>query len=457
MPPTPPKDARESHPWPENEGRGAAAPGEPLLVVGRLLLDPAHAPEPGWVRVEAGRIAEVGLGDPPRDASPRTVGGRDRIVTPAFVDAHAHLPQIDSVGCDGLELLEWLAGVIFPAETWWGRGAALRDASTAIRRMSEQGTVGAAVYLSSHAQPAAEVLSLLARTPMRWHAGRVAMDRAAPEALTAEDRARAAMRPAPSPIATTPEPAGRLRVSANPRFAISCSDELLAEVGWAVRDAAAVSPLRAPFVQTHLAESIAECREIARLFPGDASYTAVYDRFGLLGPRSLMAHCIHMSADEWALMRSRGAIAVHCPTANLFLRSGFFDLDAAERAGVRVALGSDVAGGPDVAMPRVARAMIETAKIRALTAGASQPAVRIPTPAEAWRLITRGNALALEWDDGGIIERGAAADLLVLRAPETWNDEHLVGRLIYNWQSDLIEHRVFQGLLADPSRLPVAS
>ena len=433
-----------------------------MIVHGRLVLDPARPPEPGWLRCEGGRVAEIGFGDLPRDRAPPTLGGSSRLIVPAFVDAHLHLPQIDSAGCDGLELLEWLDRVVFPAESWWGRGAAQRDARTAVRRLASEGTVGAAVYLSSHGRAASEVLALLSRTPMRWIAGRVAMDRGGPDDLTHEDRARAKMTPSPSPIAPSPSPRGRVSVSANPRFAIACSEELLAEIGWAVADVAARGEER-PFVQTHVAESRAECLRVAELFPGDESYAHIYERFGLLSERTLLAHGVWLCDDQLALLARRGSVLVHCPTSNLFLRSGLLNLDRVRAAGVRLALGSDVAGGPDVAMPRVARAMIETAKIRALSRETSGGAardwhdpgdlVRVPTPAEAWEMITRGNADALGWADGGRLEAGAAADLLVLRVPETWIDEHLIGRLIYNWSPGLIESRVFGGELIDPERI----
>lgn len=415
-----------------------------MVLQGRLLIDPERPPEPGWLRVEGELIAEVGFGDLPRDLGPPNAGGAGRIISPAFIDAHMHIPQIDAAGCDGMPLLKWLDSVVFPAETWWGRGGGPRDVRTAVRRLAEQGTVGAAAYLTSHGEASAEALSLLARTPMRWVAGRVAMDRAAPEALTGDDRRRAAMRPVPSPIAATPSPAGRVQVSANPRFAIACSEELMAEIGWAAKERPEM------FIQTHMCESAEEIAEVRRLFPLDASYTHVYDRFGLLSPRTLLAHCVHMSSEQWRLVASRGCVAVHCPTANIFLQAGLFDWDAARSHGVRVALGSDIAGGPDTAMPRVARAFIETAKVRALTGSLG---VTIPTPAQAWALITRGNADALGWHKGGRIETGAAADLLVLRTPETWLDEHVVGRLIYNWSPELIEARVFGGAIVDPARI----
>lgn len=419
-----------------------------FLLRGRLLIDPGNPPEPGWVRVQGGVIERIGFGDAPRGSADPVVGGADAVITPGFIDAHIHLPQIDAVGCDGMELLPWLESVVFPAEVWWGRGQALAMARTAVRRMLTHGTMGFAGYLTSHGEINTRVLDFLqTRAPLRCIVGRAAMDRAAPEELTAEDRSRAAMTPTPSPVLPMPHPGiepGRRIASANPRFAISCSDELLAEIGWFIRDRPGT------WMQTHLSESIPEVRRIAELFPDDPHYTGVYDRFGLLTDRSLMAHCIHLSDDEWSLLAARRAIAVHCPTANIFLRAGLFQKERAMDHGVRVALGSDVAGGPDVAMPRVARAMIETAKVRALATGKPVP---VPTPAEAWTLITRGNADILGWTDTGRIEVGAAADLLVLRPPTAWLDEHIVGRLLYGWSETLVEARMVGGRVIDPTTI----
>ncbi len=144
---------------------------------------------------------------------------------------------------------------------------------------------------------------------------------------------------------------------------------------------------------------------------------------------------------------------MHCPTANTFLKAGLFDVDAARRHGVRLALGSDVAAGPDLAMPRVARAMIEVAKVRAL-ADHGEPGGWIPTPADVWDLITRGNAEALGFADTGRLEAGASADLLVLR-PGLPVDRHLVGRLIYTWRDDYIDRVVLNGTLIDPGKQQV--
>jgi len=414
-----------------------------MIVYGLLLDDPASPPTPGWLCIDKGRIAERHEGDRPPDQRDM-VGGSTCIICPGFIDAHTHLPQFDAVGCDGLPLLAWLDRVIYPAESWWGRTGGVRLATKALESLLHQGTLGAAGYLTSHGEAAWDAVQLALRgasgaSPLRMILGRVAMDREAPDDLTREDRERIGETPTRSPVLPATPDGSRCEVSANPRFAVACSAELLAEIGWVCEKTLNLC------VQTHLAESRAEVERVAALFPDDANYTSVYDRFSLLRERSLLAHCVHLSSEEWEIIAKRKSVAVHCPTANMFLRSGLFDLDAAREHGVRLALGSDVAAGSDVAMPRVARAMIETAKARALTIA---PNAHIPTPAEVWRLITQGNAQALGWSDAGALDVGASADLLVLRTPETWLDEHLVGRLLYNWSPSLIETRVVAGAIA---------
>jgi guanine deaminase len=420
-----------------------------MLVKGLLLLDPDDPPTPGWLRIDKGVISEVWEGETNERAD---AGGTDLLVCPAFVDAHIHLPQIDSVGADGLELLDWLEQVIYPAEVHWGDGGSGTMLRTCIRRLVHDGSFSFAGYLTSDAQSAWSTVQSLLTEPhlprLRFAAGRVAMDRNAPVELTRNDVDRAALQPRPS-IALSQLPQGvRGETSLNPRFAVSCTEELLAECGWLIADR--IERQRQLLVQTHLAETVAECALVQQLFPDSDHYTGVYDEFGILSERTLLAHCVHLSTEEWELIAERGSVVVHCPTANIFLQSGLFDLDAAREHDVRLALGSDIAAGPDIAMPRVARAMIETAKARAATIA---PNAHIPTPSDAWRLITSENADAIGWGTTGRIEEGASADLLVLRVPPTWHDEHLIGRLLYNWSPSLIASRIIEGKLVDTATI----
>lgn len=410
-----------------------------MIVQGLLLIDPFRPPVPGWVAIQGGRIEELGEGEPPERADaaagrsellgPRAVSadtGHPYLICPGFIDAHLHLPQIDSVGCDGLTLLEWLDQVIFPAETRWADEAfAERQAKSAYARLLRAGTLGFAGYLTSHFESYAAVVRAGHAMPLRAVVGQVMMDRHAPQELLGHRLTRLAR-----------SERARVETSVNPRFAVSCSDEQLRQ---ASKRAAASDAI----IQTHLAESKSECELVSKLFPNDPNYTSVYDRFGLLTERTLLAHCVHLSDDEWRLIAQRRSVVVHCPTANTFLRSGVFDLDAAREHGVRLALGSDIAAGSDIAMPRVARAMIEMAKLRAMTIA---PHAYVPSPAEAWQQITFGNAQALGWKDAGRLEAGAAADLLILQ-PHVTFDEHLIGRMLYTWRDDYIQARIVNGVL----------
>ncbi len=399
-----------------------------MIIKGKLLVDAACAPEPGWIRMEGNRIAELGSNIPPEKPE---LGDDDCIICPGFIDAHLHLPQIRAVGCDGLDLLQWLDRVIYPAEMQWSDVEHARvDIITAYRRMVRAGTLGFAGYLTSHPTGPTCLIDSPAPYDLPAHLGQILMDRQAPDALTSKT------------LADLSPPAGsRINWSINPRFAVACNDEMLAQ--------AANMAGGNVFIQTHLAESKAECELISKLFPDDPHYTGVYDRHGLLTGKSLLAHSIHLSDEEWELIARRESIVVHCPTANTFLSSGLFNLDSARDHGVSLALGSDIAAGPDIAMPRVGRAMIEVAKIRGMMQSAS---VHIPSPVEVWNLITHGNADALNWPDCGRLSEGSYADLLVLK-PDIPCDEFLIGRLIYTWQNRYIKHRVIGGQLIENAEL----
>jgi guanine deaminase len=189
-----------------------------------------------------------------------------------------------------------------------------------------------------------------------------------------------------------------------PRFAITSTEEQLAELG------ALLAEFPTVLMQTHLAENHDEIATVKRLFPDDPSYTAVYARFGLLGPRSLMGHCIHLDPAEIALLRDSQSVAVFCPTSNLFIGSGLFDYDGLAAAGVRIALATDVGGGTSYSMLRTAAEAYKVMQLR----GQNLPALA------AFDLMTRGNAAALGLDNEiGAIAPGAFADLVVLDARAT--------------------------------------
>jgi len=355
-----------------------------------MLPDPSGSVrlELGYLEIDRGVITGVEFGDP---IFMPDLGGPETIVCPGFVDAHVHLPQFRSIGADGLTLLDWLDRVVFPAEARWSDAdLAYAETHRVIEHLASFGTTALAGFATVHHESARNAIRAAHELGVRAIIGQVLMDRGAPTEL---------VRPADQLLdeAASLRGLGRVEHAITPRFAITCSEELLAGAG---RLAAALS---AP-IQTHLAETREERGRVAELFPA-RSYTRVYDDCGLLGPRSILAHGIWLDPADRSLLADRGAVVAHCPTANLFLGAGSMDRGAAMASGVRQALGSDVAGGPDRSMVRVARAMLETARWRG-----DEP----PTPRECWWQITEGNARSLGFHDAGRIEPGRPADLVLV-------------------------------------------
>lgn len=147
------------------------------------------------------------------------------------------------------------------------------------------------------------------------------------------------------------------------------------------------------------------------LFPSSTDYTGVYEKAGLLGPKTIFAHCIHLSPRETAALAESGTIVAHCPTANLYLSSGIMPLGEYRAAGIRVGLGTDVAAGPELNLWQVMRTAIESQKARSF----SQQGVAVPSHADALHLATQGAAEALgKGDIIGSLDAGKEADITVM-------------------------------------------
>lgn len=405
-----------------------------MILAGLLLLnDHARATlAPGALRLEGGRIAAVALGDDALALGRPDLGGPSHVICPGFVDAHLHLPQFDRVGVDGLTLLEWLEAAVFPAEARWADADfAGQMAARVARRLLSVGTTAVAAYATVHHAGTKAAMHALDQAGLRGHVGQVLMDRRAPSEL---------LRPAHEQLAdaATLAPVGRIAPAVTPRFAVSCSGELLAGAG-------RLAQTTGWTVQTHLSETLDECALVGELF-GGLEYTEVYRRAGLLTPRTLLGHGIHLSPGELAAIKGAGASIAHCPTANLFLQAGAMDLAERRRTGVHVAIGSDIAGGPDASMVRVARGVIETAK------RTRDPGDALPSAAEVFFAITAGNAERLGLADAGRLAPGAAGDLIVVdpsRTPGLSLDfsDHPdpLAALLYQWDDRWITHTLCAG------------
>ena len=358
----------------------------------RFIEDGLLVIENGLVKA-AGEAREL-LRTLPVDAE--IVDHRPHLIMPGFIDAHIHMPQTQVVASYGAQLMEWLNKYTFVEEQKLSeQGHAEKLSRFFLDELLANGTTTAAVYASVHPQSAEAFFTESQRRNTRMIAGKVMMDRNAPEALT--DTAESSYRDSKALIARW-HGKGRQLYAITPRFAITSTPEQLAAAG----KLAAEHP--DCHVQTHIDENRAEIAFARELYPEAADYADIYRRYGLLGPKSLMGHCIHMTHNEWQAFAETGAVAVFCPTSNLFLGSGLFDWAHARQRG-KVAVATDIGGGTSYSMLRT---MAEAYKVLQLQ-GQSLSAL------EALHAITRGNAVALGLDQLiGSFETGREADVVVL-------------------------------------------
>lgn len=384
---------------------------------GRLLSftdDPAAAGaractyiEDGVLLIGAGRILAVGEAGAllPQLAPTVTVDRyADALILPGFIDAHIHFPQTQVIASYGAQLMDWLERYALVEEQRFAdAGHAARVAAFFLDELARNGTTTAAVYGTVHAAAAEAFFAESYRRNTRMVAGKVLMDRNAPAALT--DTAEAAYAESKALIERW-HGRGRQLYAVTPRFAITSSEAQLAAAGTLLKEHPDC------YLQTHLSENRREIETVKRLFPWAASYTAVYERFGLLGPRSLLGHCIHLDDGERRLLSASGSVAVFCPTSNLFIGSGLFDLARAHDPAfpLRVALATDVGGGTSYSMLRT---LAEGYKVLQLQ-DQNLPALL------GFYWLTLGNARALDLDDRiGSLEAGREADIVVLDARAT--------------------------------------
>jgi guanine deaminase len=359
----------------------------------------------GIVLVKDGRIEQVGPADELIATLPAATPVEthaDALILPGFIDPHIHYPQTQVIASYGAQLLEWLEKYTFVEEQKFADpGHAARNAEFFLDELARNGTTTALAYCTAHPASAEALFAAAHKRNVGMIAGNAIMNRNGPPGLLA---------PAPNAIADSRDllrrwhGTGRQRYAVTPRFAITSTDEQLAAAGALLKEFPTV------LMQTHLDENHGEIATVRRLFPDDPSYTAVYGRFGLLGPRSLFGHCIHLGEDEVALLRDTQSVAVFCPTSNLFIGSGLFNYARLAAAGVRIALATDVGGGTSYSMLRTAA---EAYKVMQLQ-GQNLPALA------AFDLMTRGNAAALGLENEiGTIAPGSFADLVVLDARAT--------------------------------------
>jgi len=376
--------------------------GQTLCFAGDPLIDgpgaARHAAR-GGVLVRDGRIAALGEAGALRAAHPqaRVTDYGDALISAGFVDAHAHYPQTAIIASWGKRLIDWLNTYTFPEEMRFADPAhAEKIAGRHLDLLIAHGTTTVASYCTIHPESVEAFFAAAEARGMRVLAGKTCMDRNAPEGL--RDTAQSAYDDSKALLRRW-HGRGRADYVITPRFAPTSTPDQLAALGalWAEHPDC--------LMQTHLSEQVDEIAWVKSLYPAARDYLDIYETHGLLGPRAVYGHAIHLEPRERARLAETGAALVHCPTSNTFIGSGLFDMAGLAAEGQRIGLATDTGGGSSFSMLRTMAAAYEIAQLR-------HAALH---PSALWWLATQGAARALRIDDRvGNLAVGMEADMVVI-------------------------------------------
>ena len=354
----------------------------------------------GLLVVDDGRISAVGPAETLLASLPADLDIThypNALITPGFVDTHIHFPQTGMVGSYGEQLLDWLNNYTFPCESQFADKAHADEvAELFLQELLRNGTTTALVFASVHPESVDALFEAAQKLDLRLIAGKVMMDRNAPDYLV--DTARSSYQDSKALIERW-HGKGRLHYAVTPRFAPTSTEEQLTLAGQLLGEYPDL------YMQTHISENLKEVEWVKALFPERKNYLDVYDHYQLLGERSVLAHGVHLCDAECERLAETGSAIAFCPTSNLFLGSGLFDLAQAEKYKVNVGLGTDVGGGTSFSLLQT---LNEAYKVMQLQGEKL-------SPFKSLYLATLGGARALRLEDRiGTLQPGTDADFVVL-------------------------------------------
>jgi guanine deaminase len=357
--------------------------------------------EDGAVIVNDGQIVAVGPADQVLKQHPglAVTHYSGDLIMAGFVDCHTHFPQMDVIASYGKQLIDWLSTYTFPAELKFANAEyAAQLAPLFLDECLRNGTTTISAYCTVHPQSVDALFTAAAARGMAIAAGKVMMDRHAPAGLL--DTAQSAYDDSKALIERW-HGNGRATYVVSPRFAPTSSPEQLHAARTLWREHPGT------LMQTHVSENRDEIDWVRTLYPDCTDYVGVYEKFGLLGPGANLGHAIHLSAREIAAILDSGTGISHCPTSNLFIGSGLFDLAGLRATGrpIPVGLATDIGGGSSFSMFATMRAAYEIAQLRGFALH----------PARAFWLATQGSAQVMHMADRiGNLAPGYAADMVVI-------------------------------------------
>lgn len=354
----------------------------------------------GILWVKEGIVKMIGAEEDVISLLPKDITIKDysgKLVFPGFIDGHVHAVQNQVIASYGKELLEWLENYTFPLEQKFEDPVfAKASIKFFLNQLLKNGTTTAAIFPSRHPEVTSILFEEASKLNMRIIAGKTSMDRNAPKALCDET---ASTYKENKKLIQSYNNQDRLTYALTPRFAITSTEDQLE----------AIAKLKNEYpkmpVQTHVSETVEEVESTKKLFPKAKSYLDVYDTYGFLGKGSLMAHGIYLEDEEWKRMSETQTSIVHCPTSNMFLGSGLFNIQKCRDYNIPLALGSDVGGGISYSMLVTAAEAYKVARLQKQEFTASY----------AFYLLTLGGAKAINQDTFiGNFEIGKEADFVVI-------------------------------------------
>jgi len=394
---------------------------------------------------ETGRVVSCGpyakKGEKPFRG--KVVDLRRHLIIPGLVDCHLHLPQLDCRGKHGATLLDWLNCYIFPAEKSFKDIRVVDDVGKRFfKKLILNGTTTAAIYITVHASATDHAFKLAKACGVRAIIGKVMMDQNSPDGLK-EDTTRSIKQSEELAAKWHGAAGGRLRYAFTPRFAPTCSKDLLSEVGKMIQKTGT-------YLQSHIAETKEENEKVKELFPEYSDPFSVFERTGCVGPKTILGHAIYLSDDEYRRMAATGTKIAHCPTSNFFLKSGWMPISRVEKAGVTYGLGTDVGAGTSMSLFTEMRhadfTQLETSM----------------SPVKALYHATLGGAKTLSMEAGiGNFEAGKYADFLELdirqidyhyRLSELTTDE-VLSLLMYRGDGRVVQSTYVAGKKLDVDTL----
>ena len=350
--------------------------------------------------IDVGNFSDIESG---YDISSNLIHFKDRLIMPGFVDTHVHYPQYKVIASYGTSLLEWLNQFTFVEEQRFvDEDYADHIANLFLDELVKNGTTTAMTFCASYKQSVDAFFNASQKRNLRMIAGKVMMDRNAPEKLcdSPEDSYLDS-----KALIEKWHNKGRLRYAVTPRFAITSSKLQLEQASRLLREYPDVDSQKGVLLQTHLNENDEEINWVKELFPESENYFGVYDDLGITGANSVFGHCIHNTEDEYQKMAETGSKISLCPRSNLFLGSGLFELEKLESYGIDVSLASDVGGGDSFSMFQVMNEAYKVCRMNDFNLD----------PVKAFYLTTLGAAKVLNMDDSiGNLEPGKEADFIVI-------------------------------------------